>query len=208
MGKGKRNRQQRGQQPGPQNPAGFVFDDFDDPIPMTHQGRVITPEVIAQMRAEAPEHADQLDAEWERMVLENNRPWLEDPSRLQDTEQTWDQMRALFPDSFADCGCEHPEEEQEVRPARPREEVRVELDALLAPTVPTRGLDPVQLLLRVEGMNSIEDFEATPPEEWRIDGRPLTREERIAILDMGPTDFMRYHLAQDDLQASGEGAQP
>ncbi|WP_435112720.1 hypothetical protein [Nocardiopsis synnemataformans] len=52
-------------------------------------------------------------------------------------------------------------------------------------------------------MSSIEDFEATSPDRWRIDGRPLTKEEMRAVLDMEPTDFMRYHLIQDERQADG-----
>ncbi|PWV44605.1 hypothetical protein BDW27_12364 [Nocardiopsis sp. L17-MgMaSL7] len=210
---GKRNKKARNKRLGPQNPAAreetaaaafglpdLAFDDFDDPIPMTYQGRVITPEVIAQMRAQDPEHADQIDAEWEAMVLENNRPWLEDHGRLQDTEQTWDWARQAFPGAFTDCGCEDedqaPDPEQETS-GRSREQVRDELVERLARMVPTEGLDPVQILLRVEGMNSIEDFEATDAREWRIDGRPLTREEMLTVLEMEPTDFMRYHLAQE-----------
>ncbi|WP_116247714.1 hypothetical protein [Nocardiopsis sp. FIRDI 009] len=207
---GKRTKKPRNKRLGPQNPAareaaaGFVFDSPDDPIPMTYQGRIITPEVIAQMRAEKPDHAWQLDAEWERAVLDNNQPWLTDQDRLKDTEDTWTQARTLFPDAFADCGCDHPDDEADQAPPRPPEEVRAELWEHLAPTVPTEGLDPVEILLRVEGMSSIEDFEATPPDRWRIDGRPLTKEEMRTVLEMKPTDFMRYHLIQDERQADQE----
>ncbi|WP_435112721.1 hypothetical protein [Nocardiopsis synnemataformans] len=76
------------------------------------------------MREKAPEHAHQLDAEWERMVLDNNRPWLTDQDLLHTTEDTRAQTRAAFPDAFATCGCDHRDTEAGQTPPRPRQEVR------------------------------------------------------------------------------------
>jgi hypothetical protein len=80
------------------------FDDPDDVSPFTYQGRVITSQVIAEMRAAEPEHADQLDDAWEQMVLENNRPWIEDPQRLEATERLWAEMRSAMPEHFGENG--------------------------------------------------------------------------------------------------------
>ncbi|TJZ96482.1 hypothetical protein [Actinacidiphila oryziradicis] len=63
-------------------------------------------------------------------------------------------------------------------------------------------LDPVELLLAVDGTSSIADLEATHPDQWRIDGRQLTREELRAIHDIQPPDFIRYHLIQDQRNAT------
>lgn len=73
--------------------------------PMNFEGRVITPEVIAEMRSLDPEHAHELDAEWEQEVLDNNRPWIEDPAFRQATEELWAQARHDNPEAFQDCGC-------------------------------------------------------------------------------------------------------
>ncbi|MFE4800006.1 hypothetical protein ACFRFL_34525 [Streptomyces sp. NPDC056708] len=72
--------------------------------PMTYQGRVITAEVIEQMRAEQPEHAHQLDDAWARMVLENNRPWTEDAELRVGTEAVRAGIRQAAPAAFASCG--------------------------------------------------------------------------------------------------------
>ena len=198
----KRHNKQRDKKLEQQNPAAreaaanpFELDDFDGPVPMTYQGRVITPEVIVQMRARSPEPADRLDAEWERMVLDDNQPWFTDQDPLHDTGNTWTHARTLSPDAFADHGSPPPAADAWQVP-RPRQEMRSE------------GLDPVELLLRVEGMNSTDDFEATPPDQWHIDGRLLTKEELRALLSMGATDFLRYSLTQDEGRESGGSAQP
>jgi hypothetical protein len=57
--------------------------------PMTYQGRVITAEVITEMRAVAPENAHQLDARWKAMTLAPNAPWIRDPAFLACVNALW-----------------------------------------------------------------------------------------------------------------------
>ncbi|MFJ4008164.1 hypothetical protein ACIPWL_32620 [Streptomyces sp. NPDC090023] len=90
---------------------GRFGDDWDRMLtgeigPMTFEGRVITAEVIAEMRVADPEHAHQLDADWERQALENNRPWIENPEFREVTERLWADARRASPESFANSGCD------------------------------------------------------------------------------------------------------
>jgi hypothetical protein len=73
---------------------------------MTYQGRIITPEIITEMRASDPERAAvELDAEWETMVLQNNARWIANPELRADLEAYWGGIQRAFPASFEDCGC-------------------------------------------------------------------------------------------------------
>jgi hypothetical protein len=60
-------------------------------------------------------------------------------------------------------------------------------------------LDPVELLLAVDGTSSVTHFEASHPDQWHIDGRRLTPDELRAIHDMQPPDLIGYHLIQDQV---------
>ncbi|MFD8534322.1 hypothetical protein ACFV0L_43630 [Streptosporangium canum] len=94
MGKAKRIKRARMRQ----GPHRGIADALGTDIgPMTFEGRIITARVIAEMRASDPEHAHQLDAEWEAMVLENNAPWIDDPQLLQAEEAMWARFDSSCP---------------------------------------------------------------------------------------------------------------
>lgn len=73
--------------------------------PKLFQGRVITPAVITEMRAADPGNTQQLSSEWEREVLENNRPWIEDPEFLAATEKRWAEEGSTGRVTGNDRGC-------------------------------------------------------------------------------------------------------
>lgn len=86
-------------------------------------------------------------------------------------------------------------------PMLSREDVRAGLMERLGRTAPAEERDPVRILLRVEGMRSLRDLGDvvdSVPRRWCVDGRPLTQEELRMIREMQPTDFLRYHLAQEE----------
>ncbi|WP_212913632.1 hypothetical protein [Streptomyces sp. TS71-3] len=77
--------------------------------PQLFRGRVITPAVITEMRATDPGSNQQLDAGWEREVLENNRPWIEDPELRAATEKRWAEegttSRVAVNNRGCSCAC-------------------------------------------------------------------------------------------------------
>jgi len=70
-----------------------------------YQGRVMTAEVIAEMRAIDPRG---LDDESVATVLRANAPWINDPQLRAETEQFWQAIKHDNPTAFDECGCNDP----------------------------------------------------------------------------------------------------
>ncbi|WP_431982399.1 hypothetical protein [Streptomyces qinglanensis] len=105
MGRKKANRVKRERRP--RDPWETML--IGEITPRLFHGRAITPAVVAGMRAADPGNAQQLDAEWERGALENNRPWIENPELLAATEKRWAEegttSRAAGNNRGCRCAC-------------------------------------------------------------------------------------------------------